>query len=139
MMHIQKMFIRGLNQETHHNACGLAMADITTRRCLNSVDFETTWVNVVTSTRLNGGVIPMYMENDYDALMVAIRTCTGIDFSFDKVKVVRIKDTLHMEEIEVSESYYDEIANNPEIDILSDPYDLKFDDEGFLMDTDQTA
>ena len=136
MMKIQKMFIRGLNEETHHNGCGLAMADITTRRCLNSVDFETTWVNVVTSTRLNGGVIPMYMENDYDALMVAIRTCTGVDFSFDKVKVARIKDTLHMEEIEVSESYYDEIVNNPEIDILSEPYDLKFDQDGFLLDQD---
>ncbi|GHT00446.1 hypothetical protein AGMMS50276_26250 [Synergistales bacterium] len=130
---IQKIFIRALNEETHHNACGLAMADITTRRCLNSVDFETTWVNVVTSTRLNGGVIPMYVENDRDAILVAIRTCTGANFEFDKVKVVRIKDTLHMEEIEVSESYYGEIKNHAEIDILSEPYDMRFDEEGFLI------
>lgn len=134
MMQIQKMFIRGLTQETHHNGCGLAMADVTTRRCLGSVDFETTWVNVVTSTRLNGGVIPMYMENDYEAIRLAIRTCTGVDFSFDKVKVVRIKDTLHMEEIEVSESYYDELAQHPEVEILSQPYEMEFDDEGFLLD-----
>jgi hypothetical protein len=133
MMSIQKMFIRGLNEETHHNACGLAMADITTRRCLNSVDFETTWINVVTSTRLNGGVIPMYVENDREAMLIAIRTCTGIDFEFDKVKVVRIKDTLHMEEIEVSESYYDEIKNNPEVEIISKPYEMQFDKDGFLL------
>ena len=133
VMSIQKMFIRGLNEETHHNACGLAMADITTRRCLNSVDFETTWVNVVTSTRLNGGVIPMYMENDRDAILVAIRTCTGVNFEFDKARVVRIKDTLHMEEIEVSESYYDEIKDNPEIEILGKPYEMQFDQEGFLL------
>ena len=133
VLKLQKLFIRGLNQETHHNGCGLAMADITTRRCLNSVDFESTWVNMVTSTRLNGAVNPMYVETDHEALMIAIRTCTGVDFSFDKVKVVRIKDTLHMQEIEVSESYYDEIVNNPEIEILSEPYDLKFDDDGFML------
>ncbi len=130
---IQKVFVRGLNKETHHNACGLGTADITTRRCLNSVDFEATWVNVITSTRLMGGVIPIYMENDREALLIAIRTCTGADFSFDKVKVVRIKDTLHMDEIEVSESYYEELKDNPEVEIISEPYDMEFDKEGFMI------
>lgn len=130
---IQKVFIRGLNAETHHNACGLATADITTRRCLNSVDFQTTWINVVTSTRLQGGAIPVYMENDRDALLVAIRTCTGKQFAFDKVKVVRIKDTLHMHEIEVSESYYEELKDLPEVEILSDPYEMQFDQDGFML------
>lgn len=128
---IKKMFIRSLNEETHHNGCGLSAADITTRRCLNSVDFETTWINVFTATMLNGGKIPVYMENDRDALLAAIRTCNGIDFN--KAKVVRIKDTLSMEYIEVSESYYDEIKDNPEIEILSDPKEIQFDEEGFMI------
>ena len=134
MMSIQKVFIRSLNEETHHNGAGISMADVTTRRCLNSIDFQTTWINVVTSTMINpGGVIPMYMENDRDALMLAIRTCVGPTFDFDKVKVVRIKDTLHMSEIEVSESYFDEIKGNPEIEIISDPCDVQFDSEGFMI------
>jgi len=133
VMSIQKMFIRGLSKETHHNACGLARADITTRRCLNGVDFETTWVNLVTATSLSGGAMPMYAENDRDAILIAIRTCTGADFEFGKARVVRIKDTLHMEEIEVSESYYDEIKDNPGIEILSEPYGMQFDKEGFLL------
>lgn len=133
VMSIQKMFIRGLNKETYHNACGLARADITTRRCLNNVDFETTWVNLVTATSLSGGAIPMYMENDRDAILIAIRTCTGADFEFDKARVVRIKDTLHMEEIEVSESYRDEVKDHPDIEILSEPYEMQFDEDGFLV------
>ena len=133
VMSIQRIFIRGLSKETSHNACGIARSDITTRRCLNSVDFETTWVNLVTATSLSGGAMPMYMENDRDAVLIAIRTCTGADFEFCKAKVVRIKDTLHMEEIEVSESYYDEIKNHPDIEILSDPYEMQFDEDGFLV------
>ena len=128
---IKKMFVRGLSEETHHNGCGLSAADITTRRCLNSVDFETTWINVFTATMLNGGKIPVYMENDRDALLAAIRTCNGIDFN--KARVVRIKDTLSMEYIEVSQSYYDEIKECPEIEILSEPEEMRFDSEGFMI------
>ena len=38
--HCKKLFIRGLTEQSHHNACGLGLADITTRRCLNSCDGE---------------------------------------------------------------------------------------------------
>ena len=127
----KKLFIRGLTQETHHNGCGIAHADVTTRRCLNDIDFETTWINVVTATMLNGGKIPMYMENDRDALMLAIRTCNGIDFA--KPRIVHVLDTLHLDEIALSETYLDTIASIPEIEVLSDPYELKFDAEGFLL------
>jgi len=132
ILSLQKLFIRGLSKETHHNGIGIATADITTRRCLNSVDFETTWINVVTSTMISNGRMPLYMENDRDALMTAIRTCVGPSFDFGKAKIARIKDTLSMEEIEVSESYLDEIKNNPEIEIISEPYEMQFDKDGFL-------
>lgn len=131
VLDLQKLFIRGFTKETNHNGCGLSAADITTRRCLNDMDVETTWVNVVTSTRLNGGRIPLYVNNDKEALLLAIRTCVGIDF--DKVKVVRIKNTLEMEEIEVSESYYDELKNRSDVEILSEPYEMIFDEEGFIV------
>ena len=124
------MFIRAVAEESHHNGCGLAMADITTRRCLQNVDFDSTWTNVITATMLNGGRIPIYMNNDKDALLVAIRTCTGIDFN--KARVVRIKNTLCMEKIEVSESYYDELKDRDDIEILSDPYEMQFDQDGFI-------
>lgn len=128
---LQKLFIRGLTKETHHNASGLAMADITTRRCVNDVDFEGTWINIVTCTMLNGGRIPVYANNDKEALLLAIRTCVGIDFK--NVKVVRIKNTLSMNEIEVSENYYDELKGRDDVEFLSKPYDIKFDEEGYMI------
>ncbi|MHC1746497.1 MAG: lactate racemase domain-containing protein [Negativicutes bacterium] len=131
VLDLKKMFIRGISEESHHNGCGLAMADVTTLKCVRSVDFDITWTNVITATMLNGGRIPIYMNNDKEALLVAIRTCTGIDFN--QAKVVRIKNTLCMEEIEVSESLYEECKNRNDIEIISEPYDLQFDCDGYMI------
>lgn len=131
IVNLQKMVILGLTEESHNNACGITHADVTTRRCLNSVDFESTWINMITSTVLSGGKIPMYQETDRDALMLAIRTCNGIDFK--NPRVVRIKNTLNMEYIEVSEAFYEECRAHPEIEIVTGPHELEFDDEGFMV------
>lgn len=130
--HTKRLLIRGLSDQSHHNACGLGLADITTRRCLNSVDWESTWVNLTTNTMIEGGKIPMYQNNDFDAIRVAIRTCTKIQYR--NAKIVRIKDTLALDEFEVSDTLLPEINGNREIEILSDPYDLVFDKDGYLKD-----
>lgn len=130
--HTKKLFIRGLTEESHHNACGLGLADITTRRCLQTVDWESTWINLTTNTMIDGAKIPMYQNTDYDAIRVAIRTCTKIDYS--KARVVRIKDTLSLNEFEISESMLCEVSKIPDIEILTKPYKLDFHDDGYLDD-----
>lgn len=130
--HTKRLFIRGLTEQSHHNACGLGLADITTRRCLNSVDWESTWINLTTNTMIDGGKIPMYQNNDYDALRVAIRTCTKIDYN--TAKIVRIKDTLSLNEFEVSESMIPYLTGKDDIEILGEPYALAFDENGYLND-----
>lgn len=130
--HTKRLFIRGLTEQSHHNACGLGLADITTRRCLNSVDWESTWINLTTNTMIDGGKIPMYQNSDYDALRVAIRTCTKIDYN--TAKIVRIKDTLSLNEFEVSESMIPYLLGKDDIEILGKPYALAFDENGYLND-----
>ena len=130
--HTRRMMIRGLSDQSHHNACGLGLADITTRKCLNSVDWEGTWINLTTNTMIEGGKIPMYQNNDYDAIRLAIRTCTKI--AYDQARVVRIKDTLSLNEFEVSENMKNELEGREGIEIVSEPYELKFNAEGNLED-----
>lgn len=130
--HTKRLFIRGLTEQSHHNACGLGLADITTRRCLNTVDWESTWINLTTNTMIDGGKIPMYQNNDRDALKLAIRTCTKIAYS--EAQIVRIKDTLSLDEFEVSENMLPKIADIPGIEIIGSPYSWKFDDEGYMED-----
>ena len=130
--HCKKLFIRGLSEETHHNACGLGLADITTRRCLNNVDWEGTWINLTTNMMLNGAKIPLYQNNDFDALRTAIRTCPRADLS--DPRVARIRDTLSLSEIEISPALLPDVAGRSDVEILSDPYELQFDQDGFLED-----
>jgi hypothetical protein len=131
ILNLQKLFIRGLSKESHNIGIGISLADITTRRCLNEINFEDTWANSITSTVIKSGSIPMYAETDKEAILIAIRTCNGIDFN--NVKVVRIKNTLELSEIEVSESCLKYFNNKEDIEVLSEPYDMQFDEKGFLI------
>lgn len=131
ILKLQKLFIRNLSYETHHNGSGLSAADVTTRRCLQSVDWSVTWTNMITGTTLNGGRIPLYMNNDKEALMLAINTCNGIDFK--DVTVARIKNTLSMNEIEVSETLYNQIKDRDDIVLVKGPHDMCFDEQDNLI------
>lgn len=130
--HTQKLFIRGLTEESHHNACGLGLADVTTRRCLETVDWESTWVNLGTNTMIDGGKIPVYQNNDREALLLAIRTCRKIDYN--KARIARIPDTLHLDEIEISESLIPDILGREDVEIISEPYEMPFDENGDMID-----
>lgn len=130
--HAKKLFIRGLTENSHHNACGLGLADITTGRCLNDVDWESTWVNVTTNLMIDGGKIPLYMNNDFEAIRLALKTCARIDYG--KARIARIRDTLSLNEFEVSAALAEELKGLQDVEILSGPYDLKFDGDGFLED-----
>ena len=130
--HAKRLFVRGLSEQSHHNACGLGLADITTRRCLNEVDWESTWVNLTTNLMIDGGKIPLYQENDFDALRLALRTCPRIDYA--QARIVRIRDTLSLYEFEVSEALAAELSSVEGVELLGEPYALAFDSEGFLSD-----
>jgi hypothetical protein len=129
---LQRLFIRGLTEETHHNGCGINLADITTRRCLNDIDWVTTWINVITANRLNGGRIPMYVNTDREALILSIRTCDNVDFA--SPRVARIRNTLEMNEIWVSEAIHNEIRERPDVVTVDGPFDFEFDADGFMKD-----
>ncbi len=130
--HTQKLFIRGLTPESHHNSGGHGGADITTRRCLNDVDWESSWVNLGTNTMIDGGKIPMYLNNDREALLLAIRTCRKIDYN--KARIARIPDTLHLDEIEISVDLIPDIKDRDDVEIISEPYEMPFDADGFMID-----
>ncbi|WP_326974537.1 hypothetical protein [Caproicibacter sp. BJN0012] len=131
MLNLQKLFIRSLTPEAHHNGCGLGMADITTRACLNDVDWDVTWTNASTTGYIAGGRIPMYANTDKEALLQAIRACHRTDPM--NPRIVRIKNTLEMGTIEVSSSIYESIRNIEGIEFIEGPYPMVFDDNGGLI------
>ena len=62
---------------------------------------------------------------------MCIRTCTGIDK--DHLRIVRIANSLKIEHIMLSEAYYEEVKNHPNLIIETEPEEMKFDSEGALI------
>ncbi|MFQ5687653.1 MAG: lactate racemase domain-containing protein, partial [Candidatus Scalindua sp.] len=89
---ISRIFVRDLTPNSHGNACGIGLADFTTRKLVNKINFQETYINCVTALRPEGAKIPMTFESDKDAIEAAVSTC-GIE-NPDDMKIVWIKSTL---------------------------------------------
>ncbi|RGY99028.1 lactate racemase domain-containing protein [Clostridium sp. AM58-1XD] len=127
----QRVAILDMSRESHHSGCGMGMAHATTRRFYNKLNFDLTYPNLITSTVVENARIPMVMENDKEAIQVCIRTCTGVDK--DRIRIVRIANSLKIEHIMLSEVYYKEAEKNPGLVIESEPEELEFDEAGNLI------
>ncbi|HLQ96342.1 MAG TPA: lactate racemase domain-containing protein [Pseudogracilibacillus sp.] len=127
---VTKMVVLDLTKETEGNANGVGTADFTTQRLVDKMDREATYANGLTSTVVGPTHISTAMPTDKAAIQAAIKTCNILDFT--KARVVRILDTLHVGEIEVSENLLDEVKNNPNMELASDLYELSFNDQGNL-------
>lgn len=126
----QKVCVLDLSPETHGNAIGLGYSDATTKRVFDKLDLASMYPNAITCTVLGGVRIPMIMESDKEAIQVCLQTCTEIDKS--NPRVVKIPNSLHIEHIMLSEAYYEEVQQNPNIEIESEPAYLNFDEDGNL-------
>ena len=128
----EKVVVLDLTDETHGNAQGVGLADVTTRRLYNKLSMEMTYPTGVTNTFLHLMKIPMVMDNDREAMQLALRSCPEAE-DRDHLKLIRIPDTAHIAYIEISEGLIPAARENPRLEILSEPYDLAFDDQGNLF------
>lgn len=127
----QRMVILDLSEESHGNACGVGLADITTRRLFNKTNLEATYPNVITSTVLHAANIPLIMDNDADAVKLAVRSLNGVDRS--KVRIVRIPNSLHIEHIMISEALLPEALAEENLTVLGEAEPFAFDENGNLF------
>ncbi|MBP1156153.1 MULTISPECIES: lactate racemase domain-containing protein [unclassified Paenibacillus] len=128
---VSKMVVLDTTPETKGNANGVGTADFTTQRLVDKMDLVATYANGLTSTVCAPTKIATTLENDYYAIKAAVKTCNILDYS--KCRLVRIQDTLHLGDIEISVNLLEEAKLHPDIEILTDPYDLSFNSEGNLV------
>ena len=128
----EKCVILDITDETHGNAQGVGLAEVTTRRLVNRMKLEMTYPTGVTNTFLHLMKIPMIMDNNREALQLALCCCPEAEDQ-NNMKMIRIPDTAHIEYIEISEGLLPLAKENPNIEILTEPYDLPFDENGNLF------
>ncbi|MFE4811493.1 lactate racemase domain-containing protein [Peribacillus simplex] len=122
---VKRTVVLGLTEKTHGNANGIGMADMTTKAVMDEIDWEKGYANALTSTVTDVVKLPMFLDTQELAVKAAIKTCNAFDLN--KVRVVRIKNTLEIGEIWISESMMEEALKNKNIELLSEPEELALD------------
>lgn len=126
-----RIIVFDLTEETHGAGAGVGNADFTTKRLFSKFDADQTYPNLLTAGFPEPGKMPMLLDNQKLTIQAAIKTAALTDSS--QVRMVRIKDTLHLGEIEISEAMLTEAKALENIEILSEPYELNFNEDGDLF------
>lgn len=126
-----RIIVFDLTDETHGAGAGVGNADFTTKRLFNKFDADQTYPNLLTAGFPEPGKMPMLMDNQKLTIQAAIKTAALTDPS--QVRMVRIKDTLHLGEIEISEAMLPEAEALDNVEIISEPYELNFNKDGDLF------
>ncbi len=122
---VKKIVLLDLTDATKGNATGIGAGDVITLRLFKRIDFAVTYANIVAATYLEGGAIPVVMKTDEDAVRLAVKTLIGV--RPQDARIVRIRNTLALNEIEVSEPMLDEVRHHDAMEILNDPVAMTFD------------
>ena len=128
---IRRILVSDLTEASGGNACGLGIFDLITRRLHDKVDRKATDLNIITSCLLEMGGLPCIAEDDEDAISILMR-CIGMKEP-DEMKIMRIKDTLTLDRVQVSRAYETELADRSDLEIIQGPTPMAFDDDNYLV------
>jgi hypothetical protein len=126
---IRRIFVRGLTPETHGNAIGIGSADFTTDRLVAGIDQRVTAINALTALTVQSGKVPIHFVTDWEAIDRALDTLALQDRNL--AKVMRIRDTLSLETLEISESFLRGGSGNG-LELVGAPAPMSFGADGNL-------
>jgi hypothetical protein len=128
---VTRIAVRSLTEETHGNASGIGMADYIHSRILDQIDLEATAINTMTGNHPSAGAVPICFDSDRKVLEAALSTCGLVEPP--DARVMRIRNTLDVEEILVSEACEKEVARREELSVVEPPREMQFDANDDLL------
>lgn len=130
---IQRIVALRLSPESEGNAQGVGLADLVTRRLVDSIDPVATYVNSIVSTYVQRAFIPMTMPTDREAIIAALASLGVTDAA--AARVARIRNTLQLDDLWLSESILPEIQGREGV-AVGETSELAFTPDGTLADLD---
>ncbi len=127
---IKRIVVCDLTQGSEGNAVGVGIADIITQRLLDKIDMDALNINTITGVCPEMGKIPLTTKNDREAVEIAIK-CVGL-IPVDKLKIMRIKNTALLSEVDVSEAYEEELAKRSDLELVLGKRTMGFGADGNL-------
>ena len=127
---IKSIVILDVTEASGGNGAGIGMADLTTLRCVKKLDLGAMYTNSITAGILGPSKIPIALNDDREAILTAIRT--GAYRTPSAPRIVRIQNTLKLDELWVSEAVAPEYAALEHTQLL-DEVTMAFDENGRLL------
>jgi len=127
---ITRIVVLGLTEESHGNAIGIGLADYTTQRLADNIDAEATYINSIAGMSPEKGRIPIPLKTDREAVETALNTIRAVDP--EEARVVHIKNTLEIAELDVSEALLEEVEGRKDLKLAEELGPIPFDNEGNL-------
>ncbi len=128
--HAERIVALRLSEASEGNAQGIGLADFTTRALVDRIDYTATYLNCIVSTYVQRGMLPMVLATDRDAILAALGSLGLADPA--RARIVRIANTLHLEDASVSEAIAAELRGRADVTIAGGPEPLRFDAAGRL-------
>jgi len=119
-----------LSEVSHGNATGVGLADFVTERLVEKIDREATYLNCLTSGGPIRAAIPMTLPGE-EALFAAVWQALKPE-RLDQVRVAVVHNTLHLEQLWLSENLLGELENG-KVETVGDSFPLMFDAQGNML------
>jgi hypothetical protein len=129
---IHRIFVRDLSKLTYNNAVGIGMADVITDRLLSRVDWNATQINSLTASTPAAIRTPIHFPTDRECLEKIWPTVGK--FNPADVTIAWIRNTMELSLLGFSENLLPELERNSNLEILGEPRDMEFEEDGNLVD-----
>jgi len=128
--YVHRIYARGITDLSYGSAVGVGMADVVHGRMLKGIDWKPTIINSLTASTPACIRTPIHFDSDRDVLTKLCPTVGKADLS--EVTFCRIRNTLELVHLAVSENLVPSLASN--VKIISEPFDVPFDAAGDFGD-----
>jgi hypothetical protein len=129
---IGRIVVRDLTRETEGNAVGIGMADVVLRRAVEKIDYHKTYMNCITAKTPEGARVALTVDSDREALSIAI--ACAIKVSPETARIVRVRDTKHLELLYVTSPALAEVLATGRCEVVEPLHPIHFDDTGTFVD-----
>ncbi len=127
---VTRLAVLDLSAETHGNATGIGLADLTTDRLVRAIDPVPMRVNCMTSNFLTRARVPLSLPTDRDVIAASLDTCWRVDPA--EARMVLIPNTLEVAHLWVTPPLAGEVEADPNLMFESDFEPIPFAVDGTL-------
>lgn len=113
---IKRMVLLGLTPQSHGNAIGIGLFDVTVQSVFDQLDYESMYANAIACRCIEDCRVPLVAENEDEAVRVAVKCIRNV--GKDQLRIVKIKNTLELEYIQVSQTVLNDIRGDERIRIV---------------------